>query len=188
MKKMESPMQGIIAGMIFAAFLLSPAIASAKQEGPPHYDIPRTCQGAQIYAINDKDLAYRGCVSDENEARAQLERKWRQYKPQSRKDCIEEGATPVPSYVELLTCLEMNEEAATLDKPGGSRPEGPHGTAVPDSPNAGQAMPSSIAPAPPETGAMPHGTAVQDSPNPGQAMPSSVAPAPPEAGAAKKPD
>jgi hypothetical protein len=153
MKKMESPMQGIIAGIIFVAFLLTPDVAPAKQEGPPHFDIPSTCKGAQTYASNDKDLAYRGCVSDENEARKQLIQKWGHYKPQDRKDCIEEGATPMPSYVELLTCLEMNEQAATLDKPSGSRQEKPQGAAVQDNPNPGQAMPSSVAPAPPEAGA-----------------------------------
>ena len=59
-------------------------------------------------------------MKDENDARAELTRKWAKFKPQDRNDCVAQGAAPMPSYVEILTCLEMSEEAGTLYNPDGT--------------------------------------------------------------------
>ena len=37
-----------------------------------------------------------------------------------RRDCVAQGANPMPSYVEILTCLEMSEEANALYNPDGT--------------------------------------------------------------------
>jgi hypothetical protein len=87
-------------------------------------------------------------MKDENDARAELARKWAHFKPGDRRDCVAQGAAPVPSYVELLTCLEMSEEAEALYKPDGTRRDKPHGGAVQGESGQDQAAPSSVAPAP----------------------------------------
>ncbi len=136
-------MQGIVAGLIWIALLALPDPASAKPDGVPRFDVARSCKEAQAYTGDDKNLAYRGCMKEENDARAELARKWAQFKAGDRKDCVAQGAAPVPSYVELLTCLEMSEEAEALynrDKP--------HGGAVQGESGQDQAVPSSAAPAP----------------------------------------
>jgi hypothetical protein len=104
--------------VVAAGLLLLPGIASAKQEGIPQFDIARVCREAKTRAAGDRDLAYRGCVNDEKEARDQLARKWAQFKREDRNDCVAQGAAPLPSYVELLTCLEMSQDARALLTPG----------------------------------------------------------------------
>ena len=146
-------MQGIVAGLIWIALLALPDPASAQPDGVPRFDVARSCEDARAYVGDDKNLAYRGCMKDENEARAELARKWAHFKPGDRKDCVEQGAAPVPSYVELLTCLEMSDEAEALYKPDGTRRDKPQGGAVPEKSGQDQPPPSSAAPAP-EPGAV----------------------------------
>jgi len=177
-------MQGIVIGLIWIGLLALPDLASAKPDGVPRFDVALTCQEAQAYTGDDKNLAYRGCMKDENDAHAELVRKWTHFKPGDRKDCAAQGAAPVPSYVELLTCLEMSEEAEALYKPDGSRRDKPQGGAVPAKPGPAQAAPFGAASPPPESAAD-QGKSGQD-----QATPPSTASEPPapESGASKNPD
>ncbi|MGH6820274.1 MAG: hypothetical protein ACREDU_05360 [Methylocella sp.] len=141
-------MREIVAGLIWIAHLILPDLASAKPDEVPHFDVARSCQEARAYIGNDKKLAYQGCMNDENDARAELARKWAHFKPGDRKDCVAQGAAPVPSYVELLTCLEMSEEAEALHKPGGTLRDKPQGGAVQGKSGQDQAAPSSNVQAP----------------------------------------
>jgi len=134
--------QGIVAGLVWIALLPFPDVASAQPDGPPRLEVARSCKEAQAYTGDDKNLAYRGCMKDENEARAELARKWAHFNPGDRKDCVAQGAAPVPSYVELLTCLEMSDEAEGLYKPDGTRRDKPHGTAVQGESGQDQAAPT----------------------------------------------
>jgi hypothetical protein len=59
-------------------------------------------------------------MKDENDARAELVRKWTHFNAGDRKDCVAQGASPMPSYVEILTCLEMSDEANALYNPDGT--------------------------------------------------------------------
>ena len=145
-------MQNFAAGLIWIALLALPDLASAKPDGVPRFDVARSCNEAQAYTGDDKNLAYRGCMKDENEARAELARKWAHFKPGDRKDCVAQGAAPVPSYVELLTCLEMSEEAEALYKPDGTLRDKRQGSAVPGKRGQDQAAPSGAAPAPESDG------------------------------------
>jgi hypothetical protein len=176
-------MRVIFAGLIWIALLALPDLASAKPDGVPRFDVARSCEDALAYTGDDKNLGYRGCMKDENDARAQLVQKWAHFKPGDRKDCVAQGAAPVPSYVEILTCLEMSEEADALYKPDGSHRDKPLGGAVQGKSGQDQATPSSAAPASPPESAAAQGKSGQD-----QATPSSATPPPPESGGAKKPD
>jgi hypothetical protein len=174
-------MQGLVAGLIWIALLALPDLASAQPDGVPRFDVARSCKDAQAYVGDDKNLAYRGCMKDENDARAQLVQKWTHFKPGDRKDCVAQGAAPVPSYVELLTCLEMSDEAEALYKPDGTRRDKPRRGAVAGASGQEQAAPSAAAPAPDSGGAVP-GASGQE-----QAAPTSAAPEP-NSGGVKKPD
>ena len=137
-------MQRVIARLIWIALLALPSSGSAKPDGVPRFDVVRSCQEARAYTGDDN----RGCMKDENDARAELARKWAKFKPGDRKDCVAQGAAPVPSYVELLTCLEMSDEADALYKPDGTRRDKPQGGAVQSKFGQDQSTPSSAAPAP----------------------------------------
>ncbi len=43
-----------------------------------------------------------------------LNKNWGQYKVKDRQDCVDQGARVSPSYVEILTCLEMTDETGNL--------------------------------------------------------------------------
>jgi hypothetical protein len=174
-------MQNFVARLIWIALWALPDLASAKPDGVPRFDVARSCNEAQAYTGDDKNLAYRGCMKDENDARAKLARTWAHFKPGDRKDCVEQGAAPVPSYVELLTCLEMSDEAEALYKPDGTRRDKPHGGAVPGASGQEQAAPTSAAPETDSGGAVP-GASGQE-----QAAPTSAAPES-NSGGVKKPD
>jgi hypothetical protein len=141
-------MQGIVARLIWIALLVLPDLAAAKPDGVPHFDVIRTCEDARPFTGNDRNLAYRSCMKDENEARAELARKWAHFKPGDRKDCVAQGTAPVPSYVEILTCLEMSDEAEALYKPDGTPRDKPQGAAAQGKSIQDQAAPSGAAPAP----------------------------------------
>lgn len=140
--KMHSPTQLIVASLICAGFLILPHAAFAKQQAFPNFDIARTCQEARTSAGGDKSVAFRGCMNDENEAREQLARRWGQFDAQDRDDCLAQGAAPLPSYVEILTCLEMSELARALVEPESGRKEKLQGPAARQSPKPRQATPS----------------------------------------------
>lgn len=85
----------------------------------PKLDVAQSCREAQAIAGEDKDLTYKGCMHDEKNAEAQLAQRWRKFKATDRQNCLAQGMAPLPSYVEILTCLEMYDEASTLYRAGG---------------------------------------------------------------------
>jgi hypothetical protein len=73
----------------------------------PQADINRICESAKVDSLpEDRVTAMRGCVGDETSARDQLRREWGRYSAADKNNC---ASTPGMqfSYVELLTCLEM---------------------------------------------------------------------------------
>jgi len=147
-------MRTIVAAAILASILISPGLAFARQSGVPSFDVASTCKGARAYATIDREVAYKGCMKDENDAREQLLKKWSSFRPADRGDCVTQGAAPMPSYVELLTCLEMSAEAGALYKPDGSRRNRLQEPANQGRPGEAQAPAPSDAlpPAPPDQG------------------------------------
>jgi hypothetical protein len=59
------------------------------------------------------------CVQDEKAAKAKLQQEWANFTPAQKSHCVQLSTTGgLPSYVELLTCVEMSKAAAEL--PSGS--------------------------------------------------------------------
>jgi hypothetical protein len=57
------------------------------------------------------------CLQDEKAAKAKLKQEWAQFTPAQRSHCVKLSTTGgFPSYVELLTCVEMSKAAAELPK------------------------------------------------------------------------
>ncbi|HUB63050.1 MAG TPA: hypothetical protein VL996_01130 [Methylocella sp.] len=133
-------MQRAAAGLIGIALLILPVLAEAKSDTVPVLNIKPSCLEARSFIGNDQNLAYQSCMKDESEARAELAKKWAHFKLEDRRDCVAQGATPMPSYVEILTCLEMSEEASALYNPNGTA------RAKPKSPSQGLSSPNFPAP------------------------------------------
>ncbi len=105
------------------AVIALPLPAQARTEGVPRLAVERSCHAAETYGLTDPEQTYKSCMLDENEAKDTLEKNWSSYKPTTRRSCLTAGANPSPSYVELLTCIEMTEEilAPASGEGGGGR-------------------------------------------------------------------
>ena len=99
--------------MIKAVMLIVPAILSlAASERFPEYNIEATCQ-LSTSALDGTGEKMSGCVRDERRAREQIAPIWSAMKAGTRRVCAGDE-TSAPSYVELLTCVQMSEDAALL--------------------------------------------------------------------------
>jgi hypothetical protein len=80
----------------------------------PHFDLEPACRDWAAGSIGLKqELGL--CLSDEQEARQQLERAWGEFSGADRESCIRlEKPGGDPTYTELLTCLEMARESKKL--------------------------------------------------------------------------
>jgi hypothetical protein len=68
------------------------------------------------------DTTLRECLADERGARNELEKQWAQFSPALRQRCLATTETGGhPSYVEVLVCLQMGQDAAQLDEPSSRR-------------------------------------------------------------------
>jgi hypothetical protein len=75
----------------------------------PNFNITPTCRA---------DLSGNGaCRRDEEDARRKLQQRWNQYSRAQRESCVDLSRLGGdPSYVELLTCLEMAQQVRKLPK------------------------------------------------------------------------
>jgi hypothetical protein len=88
----------------------------------PVLDMEPTCRAATMAsALASRDE--NACKRDEEQARTKLEQDWTQYTDVQRDRCgrLTSFGGP-PSYVELLTCLEMSKAAANLPRDALSAP------------------------------------------------------------------
>jgi hypothetical protein len=97
----QIPCAGTLSGL---ALLVSTAVLAA---GVPAFDVTTTCRAAPN--INSGMASpFDACMRDEDAARTELEKRWETFAPASRDTCAaetREGGSP--SYVEVLTCLDM---------------------------------------------------------------------------------
>jgi hypothetical protein len=100
--------------MIPLLFLL--AFASTM----PSTNLNATCQSAKAAALpgQDEQGAFESCLHDESAARDELKQKWGSFSADSKSVCAEPKGVTF-SYVELLTCLEM-QSGNQFDSPHAS--------------------------------------------------------------------
>ncbi len=86
--------------------------AHPSESGVPTLDVKGSCSDAQKFSTgDDKNMAYKGCIQDEMSAKDELAKRWSNFKSKDRSNCVEQARFPSPSYVEVLTCLEMDSDA-----------------------------------------------------------------------------
>ncbi len=110
-------MKRLCAPLALLSFFAVVAAARADHAGVPKLDVQQSCKEAQEFGGYDNStLAYKGCMQDENDAFKQLQQNWSRYKEENRSTCLAQGLSPMPSYVEILTCIEMYDSAGMLNK------------------------------------------------------------------------
>jgi hypothetical protein len=89
------------------------AFAGTAQAQVPTIDIRETCRaaaGAMVNLMggtssqNDVDI----CLESENKAQQQMIKDWSTFEPSDRAGCIQPNVY-LPSYIEWLTCFDMNK-------------------------------------------------------------------------------
>ena len=93
--------------------LLAP-FAVAVSGGVTSFNVEPSCKGGlDSPGLNER---YSRCIQQEGEARSKLQATWTQYPAGDRASCGGTARIGTPSYVELLTCLELARDAARLKK------------------------------------------------------------------------
>ena len=78
----------------------------------PKFDIARICQSA-----GGSNEEQKRCAEEETQARDTVQTEWTQFTSSAKKQCYEEAnIDSTPSYVELLTCLEMERDVKNAQK------------------------------------------------------------------------
>ena len=113
----------ITAGVIAAVMGASPQSALAQL---PTVNIQNTCQAAAGVMVNlmggstsQNDVEI--CMETENKARQQLLKDWSTFQASDREGCIQANVY-LPSYIEWLTCFEMNKSVREGRQQGRTMP------------------------------------------------------------------
>jgi hypothetical protein len=106
------------------AIFLGTGLAVAVADRVPRLNIDPTCNAAAASGIAH-DQSTRVCKQDELTARDQLDKQWTQFPSADKLRCVQVATMGgQPSYVELLTCLEMAREVRNLHSSDKSAPKG----------------------------------------------------------------
>jgi hypothetical protein len=109
----------LLATGLFCLSLAVPAVASAASSGVPTVDIAVTCQTSQQALISifgaETQQTVENCLQSEKAAREQIVKNWQSFPAEGRRRCVDTTGY-MPSYVEWLTCLEMEQQVAQLRK------------------------------------------------------------------------
>lgn len=93
---------------ICAVTCLLLASAPALAAGPPKLNVEATCKATPAVGA-DRATTAASCLRDEQQARLQLPAVWAKSSRRSQTECVAETRQGgLPSYVELLTCLQGN--------------------------------------------------------------------------------
>jgi hypothetical protein len=97
--------------MSISMILLSSQLIVPIADGVPKFDIARSCKlDVAATAGLAVDQSIKSCMNDEQKAKRQLASQWSKFPAAGRASCIsEESIGDTPSYVSLLTCLQLGQ-------------------------------------------------------------------------------
>ena len=96
---------------LVVALLLFETSSGYAASSPPKLDVEATCRRAHASMAGQEDT-YKNCLRAELAAQKELAKKWSTFKTGSIATCLA-GAKigGAPSYVQLVTCLELAKQA-----------------------------------------------------------------------------
>jgi hypothetical protein len=114
----------IAAVLLVATMVLGSQATPAASKGPPTLNVKPSCEAVaartameQIQGPHVRDVA--SCMRSENEARDQLAKEWAQFSRGDQQGCTSVTKTGgIPSYVELLGCLERRRDVKSYRATG----------------------------------------------------------------------
>jgi len=103
-------MQPALAALALAALPL----VSPVSDKVPMFDVAVSCRAAASAGLSVSE-SYQSCMNDECSAHEELVRDWTTFTAADRGRCTAESSGDgLPSYVELLVCLQMSRDAARM--------------------------------------------------------------------------
>jgi hypothetical protein len=94
-------------------FVAVPLVAVAADQVPA-FDLHPTCSGAAATA-GGGGAGLDVCLRSEHSARDKLAQEWTTFSAGDRSRCVQlTSMTRMPSYVQVLTCLEMARDARAI--------------------------------------------------------------------------
>lgn len=118
---------------ILAAALTAAVALPALAEGLPTLDVASTCRSSGS-ASPDAQAAGNGCLRSEREAQDVLKRRWSEFGASAQRQCANQHqAGGFPSYVELLTCLELASGSVAV-RPSAADPAATGSPRAPEKP------------------------------------------------------
>ena len=106
-------MQPVLAAIALAALPLT----SPVSDKVPAFDVAVSCRAAASAGLSVSQ-SYQSCMNDERSARDELARDWATFAAADRSRCTAESSGDgLPSYVELLVCLQLSRDAARMRRP-----------------------------------------------------------------------
>jgi hypothetical protein len=99
--------------MSISMIVVSSQLVVAVADRVPTFDIARSCKLDVAATVGlSVDQSIKSCVNDERKARQQLASQWSKFSGSSKAECIpQESIGGTPSYVSLLTCLQLGQWA-----------------------------------------------------------------------------
>jgi hypothetical protein len=100
--------------MIVFAFFVSSSLMMTVADAVPAFDVKQGCGGTEVAAAFPPRSPER-CVQSEEAARDQLKKSWLELPVADKTECVSTVKIGgPPSYVELLTCIEMKRDAREI--------------------------------------------------------------------------
>ena len=99
--------------LLLAAIPLTMQLVAMAVSQPPDLDVHASCRAVEPRSAPGTSREV--CQRSEREASSRLTREWKDFRPADRRYCM--GLSTLgglPSYVELLTCLELARDARAL--------------------------------------------------------------------------
>src|SRR5437867_3738321 len=91
--------------------LLSAHLIVPVADDVPNIDVSKMCR-AMVQTATDSEQQTRTCTIQQQAARDELVKDWKQFAAADKAGCVSmTTARYLPSYVELLTCLETARDA-----------------------------------------------------------------------------
>ncbi len=97
--------------MLLLSMLLGSQLLVAAVDEVPTLDVGPGCRAT----VDIAGVSVESCLNDEKTAREELVKEWSQFSVPDKTRCTDETKTYDPSYVELLTCLELTRDAKMPD-------------------------------------------------------------------------
>ena len=100
--------------MPFAALAVASSLITVAADNVPTLKVEPSCKAAGVEGVITGRTAD-SCLNDEKAAREELVKNWATFSGDDKTHCLSMVSTGgSPSYVELLSCLEMSRDAKKI--------------------------------------------------------------------------